>query len=661
MPPLPVFLPELLRVQLQEIETGIGEPFVLGCARITFYKVERISKEPSMHTKLTRNTVFFLASGLCALCWTCCGLAAETDSAAEAAGVEALLKTLDPFYKQHVSADGLVIVGSEKVSPYALREVAYLVKKMLVNRPDLMKELVETREMYICVMAYDEMQTDLPECRGMGLWWDYRARGLGGRPCSCGEENVLGLQGDPWLGESIVIHEFAHGLHGVIGSVDEDFDSRLKALYDQAEQSGRFRGYGITNIGEFWAEGVQAWFNCNGTIRPESGGGQSSFEVLGPEGEHVCHIATREQLTTHLPEYAKLLDESFRQNQWVYEPVAKRLDEPHLQGYDPAKAPTFTWPAEVVEGFRQIEAEKAEKAARAWAKVSPEQVAAAKELGVPVALENSLGMRFVLIPAGTFMMGSRDSAAEVARRCAMPNAQAGWFADEHPRHEVTLTGAFYMSIHEVTQGFYAAITNPTRKETDKKPTDELPEEFKGTDRPAVKVSFNDAEKFCKTLSGQDAEKGREYSLPTEAQWEYACRAGTEKPFCFGETISTDQANYHGNYTYGDGRKGANREKPMPVGGFSPSAWGLYDMHGNVSEWCADRYGPYGSAAESDPVGPEEGNERVLRGGSWRSYPGACRSALRLRRDARSSSDSIGFRVCFAVATEPSSAEDSQEP
>ncbi len=298
---------------------------------------------------------------------------------------------------------------------------------------------------------------------------------------------------------------------------------------------------------------------------------------------------------------------------------------------------------------------RAEPEAPSWAKVSPEQVAAAKKLGVPVAFENSAQMRFVLIPAGTFMMGSRDSAAEVARRCAMPNAQAGWFYDEHPRHQVTLTGAFYMATVEVTQGCYEAVTNPEPgKDPKKKTADEYPDEFKGTNNPAGKVSCSDAEKFCKTLSIQDAEKGRQYSLPTEAQWEYACRAGTVTPFSFGETISTDQVNYHGEYTYGGGRKGAYRAKPLPVGSRSPNRWGLYDMHGNVSEWCADRYGEYGNAAESDPEGPAEGNQRILRGGSWRSYPGACRSAFRLRSDARSYN--IGFRVCCAVPAESDDGE-----
>ncbi|MCX6878021.1 MAG: formylglycine-generating enzyme family protein [Verrucomicrobia bacterium] len=284
-----------------------------------------------------------------------------------------------------------------------------------------------------------------------------------------------------------------------------------------------------------------------------------------------------------------------------------------------------------------------------WAKVSPEQEEAANKLGVPVAIENSVGMRFVLIPPGKFMMGSRDPAAEVARRCAMPNAQPGWFADEHPCHEVTLSSAFYLTIHEVTQGSYGAVVNPKSDQpTVKKIPEDLPDGFNGADHPVVKVAWNDAEKFCKILNAQAGEKGREYALPTEAQWEYACRAGTATPFSFGETLSTDQANYHGGYTYGDGRKGVYREKPLPVGSLPPNAWGLYDMHGNVSEWCADFYGEYGSPAESDPQGPAKGDSHVLRGGSWRSYPGACRCACRL--GAGDASLKIGFRVRCAIPT-----------
>jgi len=289
-----------------------------------------------------------------------------------------------------------------------------------------------------------------------------------------------------------------------------------------------------------------------------------------------------------------------------------------------------------------------------WAKPSPAQAAAAGKLGVPVAFENSVGIRFVLIPAGEFIMGSRQTPAETAADCAMPNAAPGWFIDEHPRHKVTLTKAFYMSIHEVTNASYAAINaRPDKKKKQKQP--ETPAEVKNPAGPAVKVSWSNAEKFCKDMSSREK---RKYALPTEAQWEYACRAGTETPFSFGQAASTDKANYHGDYIYGKGKKGINRGKAAPVGSMPPNAWGLYDMHGNVSEWCADRYSKYTSDAATDPTGPEKGNERLLRGGSWRSYPGACRSAFRHKLSAGTTSESIGFRV---ICTLPSKDDPKKDP
>jgi len=272
---------------------------------------------------------------------------------------QALRKTLDPFYKQHIVADGLVVAGSEKVSLYALGEAGYLANKMLANRPDVMRDLWEKRKMFVAVMAYCELQTDLPDCRGMSLWWAYRARGLGSRPVSCGEENLLDLKGDPYKGENIFIHEFAHGIHSVLG---EDFNVQLRELYDQAKESGRFGGYAIDGgVAEFWAEGVQTWFECNGRKRPKSGRGSDSFTVLGPQGELVCHLTTREQLKTYCPELARLLDSTFRQNKWVYVPVLQRLDQPHLRGFDPTDAPEFRWPPAVIEAYDRIEAENARK------------------------------------------------------------------------------------------------------------------------------------------------------------------------------------------------------------------------------------------------------------------------------------------------------------
>ena len=277
-------------------------------------------------------------------------------------GAAELLKTRDPFYKQHIVGNGVLIVSSQKVSIYALREAGHLMRKMLANRPDVMKK-VAARRIYICVMACNEMTTDMPECRTMSPWWDMRARGLGGNPLICAEENLLCFKGDPWGGENIFVHEFAHIIHGAIAQLDGRPKESFEKLFEKAKKTNRFRGYGMNNSGEFWAEGVQAWFDCNGTKRGKFAGGQSSLEALGPDGKHLCHIRTRKQLKKYLPEFAKLLDDSFRQNKWVYVPPARRLDQPHLRGYDPTKAPVFSWPKKVVEDFIRIDAEM--KAAKA--------------------------------------------------------------------------------------------------------------------------------------------------------------------------------------------------------------------------------------------------------------------------------------------------------
>jgi formylglycine-generating enzyme required for sulfatase activity len=297
----------------------------------------------------------------------------------------------------------------------------------------------------------------------------------------------------------------------------------------------------------------------------------------------------------------------------------------------------------------------------AWAKVSKEQVAEAKKLGVPVAFTNSIGMKFVLIPAGKFTMGSRDDAMDVARRCNMPNAQAGWFVDEHPRHEVTLTRAFYMAIHELTQSQYEILfeRKPVKPDGGKPfhPCD-CAAEFQGGDRPVINASWDETKKFCEALSKRDAGEGRHYSMPTESQWEYACRAGTTTPFSYGETLTTEQANYNGDYPYASGKKGKNRGTTLDVGSLMPNAWGIYDMHGNVSEFCSDTYGDYSGKAETDPKGPttKSGHpheqELVVRGGAWRSYAGACRSACRLRSRANRRRNHLGMRLVCALPVEP---------
>lgn len=263
-------------------------------------------------------------------------------------------RALDPFYKQYVSAGGLIIAASDKVSPHALKEAAYLVDKLLATRPDVLAALIRNR-IRVGVMAYTEMTTAIPAHRGLGVWYDKRARGLGNNPVTCGEENLLDFKGDPYRGENIFIHEFAHIIDGRgFRAIDKTFKDRLEALYEKTKATGRFRGYGMTSYGEFWAEGVQSWFHCN------RGGG---LEALDANGKRVCVINTRSDLKKHMPVLAKILAASFPGNGWTYVPVKDRLNEPHLKGYDPAAAPTFKWPAYVIEGARKVEAERRKKRA----------------------------------------------------------------------------------------------------------------------------------------------------------------------------------------------------------------------------------------------------------------------------------------------------------
>jgi formylglycine-generating enzyme required for sulfatase activity len=173
-----------------------------------------------------------------------------------------------------------------------------------------------------------------------------------------------------------------------------------------------------------------------------------------------------------------------------------------------------------------------------------------------------------------------------------------------------------------------------------------PSFFKGEKNlPVETVSWDDCQAFIKKLREKDK---KPYRLPTEAEWEYCCRAGTTTPFHFGETISTEQANYDGGFTYGDGKKGVYRKKTTPVGSFPANAWGLHGMHGNVFQWCEDWYADYPQKDVSDPQGPEKGQSRVLRGGSWNLNPWNCRSAARYWGEPGYRDDVCGLRVCFCL-------------
>ena len=262
---------------------------------------------------------------------------------------------------------------------------------------------------------------------------------------------------------------------------------------------------------------------------------------------------------------------------------------------------------------RKRQMEQAQRQIEAAAKQRQRQSAAT--LGVPVEksvlLAGGVTMELVLIPAGKFMMGSDKGDP-----------------DEKPVHEATISKPFYMSKTEVTQAQYQAVMGSN------------PSYFKGDDLPVESVSWDDAVEFCEKLS--DDKEGRDYRLPTEAEWEYACRGGTTTPFYTGGTISTEQANY----VYGSGQKGTRRGKTTPVGRFPPNPFGLCDMHGNVWEWCSDWYDKnyYSKSPAVDPQGPATGSLRVVRGGSWRYNPRLCRSAYRGYDAPGRRYGNYGFRV-----------------
>jgi formylglycine-generating enzyme required for sulfatase activity len=237
------------------------------------------------------------------------------------------------------------------------------------------------------------------------------------------------------------------------------------------------------------------------------------------------------------------------------------------------------------------------------------------------SLSDGIELALVSIPGGSFTMGSFGKQG---------------YDDERPQHRVTV-GPFWLGRYPITQAQWRAVmgTNPSGR-------------FKGDQRPVDNVSWQDAHRFCERLSRRT---GHACHLPTEAQWEYACRAGTTTPFSFGETLTTGIANYNGEFTWRSGPRGLYRHVTTDVGSFPPNAFGLCDMHGNVWEWCADAWHESYEGAPGDGRAWQAGGDpacRVARGGCWHDTPDVCRSPARLKLAANEGDEFGGFRVAMAA-------------
>ena len=246
---------------------------------------------------------------------------------------------LDPFYQQWIDVEGLPVVASEKVNPYAVKEAAWLIRQMIGHRPAVLGTMANNNVRF-AIMAHDEMTTDIPEHSSLrpDFYWDKRARGLGATPVrpavSCGEENLLNYPGDPYWNENILIHEFSHALHQMgLNTVDPDFDNRLKSTFETAKKSKLWEGtYASTNKEEYWAEGVQSWFNTN----------------RENDAEHN-NVNTRTELKNYDTALATLLNEVFGDTDWRYTPATTRTHLPHLQGFNLQDFPMFEWPPELAK------------------------------------------------------------------------------------------------------------------------------------------------------------------------------------------------------------------------------------------------------------------------------------------------------------------------
>lgn len=234
-----------------------------------------------------------------------------------------------------------------------------------------------------------------------------------------------------------------------------------------------------------------------------------------------------------------------------------------------------------------------------------------------------VSQRLRWVEPGTFLMGS-------------PAGERERLDSEGPRHEVTISSGFWLADTACTQQLWQAVTGKNPSHFDDDPHN-----------PVEQVSWDDVQRFLRTL--ESLLPGCRADLPTEAEWEYACRAGTTTPFSFGKQIDPQRVNYDGNLPYAGAKKGLYRERTVPVKTFPPNPWGLYEMHGNVWEWCADAPRTYDGEPQRDPMGQVAGGDearRALRGGAWSGGARGARSACRVARPPGSASGRLGFRLCL---------------
>ena len=262
--------------------------------------------------------------------------------------------------------------------------------------------------------------------------------------------------------------------------------------------------------------------------------------------------------------------------------------------------------------------------------------------------ENSIGLKLRRIPAGEFRMGSAKD-------------DPGVRPDEMPRHRVRISRPFYIGVYEVTQSEFQSVMGFNRSfYSNTGPMKNQLAEFDCSRFPVDGITWYQAVEFCLKLSQSEAEKsaGRVYRLPTEAEWEYACRAGKSSTFSFGDELSSTQANFNGKFPFGSVQARPFLNRTTTVGSYQPNGFGLYDMHGNLNEWCMDRFGRdyYRVSPTTDPKGPKIGTARVIRGGDWYSDGRDCRSSFRYADIPDGTFYALGFRVVCELTSEGASLD-----